>query len=78
LLAYLSLLQHQLRPTPGPLFPALIPIGIGVVTSLQRWRRELSAYWPVTGYYLPLALAVDLVGLDLMALFHIIVSNLAP
>jgi 4-amino-4-deoxy-L-arabinose transferase-like glycosyltransferase len=68
----LTFVQHQGRY----LFPALIPIGIGVAAGWEWLMRPLSGWRPALGWLLPLGLALGLVGLDLLALFRFIVPNL--
>ena len=68
----LVFVQHQGRY----LFPALIPIGIGVALGLGSWLRPFSCRWPILLTLLPLGLALALVGLDLFALFRFIIPNL--
>ncbi|MCB9435346.1 MAG: DUF2142 domain-containing protein [Ardenticatenaceae bacterium] len=68
----LVFVQHQGRY----LFPALIPIGIGVALGLGSWLRPFSNRWPILLTLLPLGLALALVGLDLFALFRFIIPNL--
>lgn len=68
----LVFVQHQGRY----LFPALIPIGIGVALGLGSWLRPFSHRWPILLNLLPLGLVFALVGLDLLALFRFIIPNL--
>lgn len=68
----LVFVQHQGRY----LFPALIPIGIGVALGLGSWLRLFSHRWPILPNLLPLGLAFALVGLDVFALFRFIIPNL--
>jgi 4-amino-4-deoxy-L-arabinose transferase-like glycosyltransferase len=68
-----TFVQHQGRY----LFPALIPIGIGVAVGLDNLWRPFYRFWPPARYLLPLGLAVALFGLDLLALFRFIVPSLA-
>lgn len=69
----LTFIQHQGRY----LFPALIPIGLGTMIGLGGWIRPLTPRWPFLKSWLPLALGLFFVLLDLWALFRIIVPNLA-
>ena len=69
----LTFVQHQGRY----LFPALVPISIGVAVSISVWARPFNQRWPVTQNLLPLGLALTLASLDLFALFRIIVPNLS-
>ncbi len=69
----LTFVQHQGRY----LFPALVPISIGVAVSMSVWGRPFNQRWPVTQNLLPLGLALALASLDLFALFRIIVPNLS-
>lgn len=68
----LTFVQHQGRY----LFPALIPIGVGVVAGLEVWIRPFTTRWPWVIILLPLGLAVGFMGLDVLALFRFIVPNL--
>lgn len=68
----LVFVQHQGRY----LFPALIPIGLGVALGLGSWLQPFARRWPILPNLLPLGLAVALVGLDLLALFRFIIPNL--
>ncbi|MCI0393499.1 MAG: phospholipid carrier-dependent glycosyltransferase, partial [Chloroflexi bacterium] len=76
LLLYLAynatFVQHQGRY----LFPALIPISLGVAAGLSAWLRPALARWPAVAYLLPAGLALALFGLDLFALFRFIVPAL--
>lgn len=71
-----TFVQHQGRY----LFPALIPIGLACALGWGSWALWLLRPWPALqqkiGYLLPIGLGVALVGLDLYALFGIIVPNL--
>lgn len=67
-----TFVQHQGRY----LFSALVPIALGVALAwsillLPAWKR-----FPDYVFILPLALAVLLIGLDLLALFRFIVPSL--
>lgn len=68
----LAFVQHQGRY----LFPALIPIGVGVALGLGVWFRPLARRWPFIPYLLPLGLGVVLIGLDVWALFDSVVPSL--
>lgn len=68
-----TFVQHQGRY----LFPALIPIGIGVAVGLDNLWRPFCRLWPPARYLLPLGLAIALFGLDLLALFRFILPSLA-
>ncbi len=61
--------QHQGRY----LFPALIPISIGVAIGINSWTRPLRPFLPLDRYLLPFGLALLLIVLDLWALFRVIV-----
>ena len=65
--------QHQGRY----LFPALIPIAIGLAIGLGLWARPLRRRWPWIVYAIPLGLACFLIALDLYALFYAIIPALA-
>ena len=73
----ITFVQHQGRY----LFPALIPIGIGVGLSLDLWatwikkwgqQRWATAVSPI----IPLGLGIALAGLDLVALYKFILPQL--
>jgi hypothetical protein len=64
--------QHQGRY----LFPALIPIGIGVAVGLGVWIRPFSPRWPIMQTLLPWGLGLALAALDILALFRFIVPTL--
>lgn len=65
--------QHQGRY----LFPALIPIAVGLAVGLGLWSRPLRQRWPQFVYAIPVGLACFLIALDLYALFFVIVPALA-
>lgn len=69
----LTFVQHQGRY----LFPALIPIGVGVALGLSVWIRPFVKRWSILAYLLPLGLGLALFGLDLFALFRFIIPNLS-
>jgi 4-amino-4-deoxy-L-arabinose transferase-like glycosyltransferase len=64
----LTYVQHQGRY----LFPALIPIAIGVAVGLGNLWRPFARAWPPGRYLVPLGLGLALFGLDLLALFRFI------
>ena len=68
----LTFVQHQGRY----LFPALIPIGVGVALGLETWVRPLFDRSPKTAYLLPVSLATALIALNLFAIFRVIVPAL--
>jgi 4-amino-4-deoxy-L-arabinose transferase-like glycosyltransferase len=68
-----TFVQHQGRY----LFPALVPISLGVAVGLGALWRPIGRWWPATRYLLPIALGVGLLGLDLLALFRFILPELA-
>ncbi|MFN2276607.1 MAG: phospholipid carrier-dependent glycosyltransferase [Candidatus Promineifilaceae bacterium] len=69
----IQFVQHQGRY----LFPALIPIAIGLAIGLGLWARPLRRRWPWMVYAIPLGLAIFLIALDLYALFYAIIPALA-
>lgn len=69
----LTFVQHQGRY----LFPALIPIGIGVAIAWMMLILPVIGRWPATRILLPIFLAIALVGLDLLALFRFIIPALS-
>ncbi|MFO7539656.1 MAG: glycosyltransferase family 39 protein [Chloroflexota bacterium] len=74
----LTYVQHQGRY----LFPALIPMGVGVAAGLWGWLRPFYYRLPPSNwrlyvpYLLPLGLALALILLNLHAIFRVIVPNL--
>lgn len=70
----LTFVQHQGRY----LFPALVPIALGVSVGLETWLRPLIRRHPWTAYLLPLGLALGLAALAIFSLFRIIVPALSP
>ena len=69
----LTFVQHQGRY----LFPALIPIALGLSVGLGLWVRPLRNRRPNAVYIIPLGLGLALIILDLYALFRVIVPALA-
>ena len=67
-----TFVQHQGRY----LFPALLPIGVGVSVGLGVWVRPFVRRWPPLRYALPLGLGLAMVGLAVWALFRVIVPFL--
>ena len=73
----ITFVQHQGRY----LFPALVPIGVGVAVGLGAWLALLQKL-PFVGErpslqnLMPLGLGLGLAALDVWALFRIIVPNL--
>ena len=59
------------------LFPALIPIALGLVVGLESWRLKLLSRWEASGWLLPLLMA-SLAALDLYLLQWVIVPGLSP
>lgn len=73
----LTFIQHQGRY----LFPALIPIGIGVAIGLETWGLILNQLgeknWrTAVSQLVPVGLGIGLAGLDLVALFKFILPTL--
>ncbi len=68
----LTFVQHQGRY----LFPALIPIGLGIAVGLGLWFRPVKKRWPFAVYLIPLGLAAALIALDLFALYRVIIPAL--
>ena len=68
-----SFVQHQGRY----LFPALVPITIGVASGLGMWVRPLRDKWRPSRWLLPVTLTAGLVVLDLLALFRFILPALS-
>lgn len=68
----LTFVQHQGRY----LFPALIPIALGLAVGLGLWLRPLRRRWPQIVFVIPAGLAAALILLDLYALFRVIVPAL--
>jgi hypothetical protein len=69
-----TFVQHQGRY----LFPALLPIGVGVAMGLRAWLRlPFLKRYTFLPNLIPLGLGLGLVLLDLWALFRIIVPGLA-
>lgn len=68
-----TFVQHQGRY----LFPALIPIAVGMGVGLGTWLGPVRRRWSRSVYLLPLLLTLALVLLDLYALFRVIVPALA-
>ncbi|MCP5096972.1 MAG: DUF2142 domain-containing protein [Chloroflexi bacterium] len=74
----ITFVQHQGRY----LFPALIPISIGIAFGLGLWakwllRLTLLKKWPSLIYLLPIGLGIVMVGFDLFALYRFILVQLA-
>lgn len=69
----LTFVQHQGRY----LFPALIPIAVGLTLGWGYWWRPVARRWPWAEYFLPLGLGVVLVGISVFALTRIL-PGLAP
>ena len=59
------------------LFPALIPIAIGLICGIDEWRRRILGRWHPGRWLTPLAL-LCLLPLDLYLLFRVIVPGLSP
>jgi 4-amino-4-deoxy-L-arabinose transferase-like glycosyltransferase len=67
-----TFVQHQGRY----LFPALVPISLGVAVGIAALMKPLIIRWPNIVYLLPLTFAAALILLDLLALFRFIVPSL--
>ena len=59
------------------LFPALIPIAIGLICGVDEWRRRIVGRWQAGRWLTPLAL-LCLFPLDLYLLFRVILPGLSP
>lgn len=70
----LTFVQHQGRY----LFPALVPVALGVAVGLEMWLRPLITRRLWTAYLLPLGLSLLLAALAYYSLFRIIVPDLSP
>lgn len=68
----LTFVQHQGRY----LFPALIPIALGLAVGLGLWVRPFRKRWPNAIYAVPIGLAIALITLDLYALYRVIIPAL--
>ena len=73
----ITFVQHQGRY----LFPALIPIGIGIALGLGSWLVLIKRFLPehisyLFSYTIPLVLGTTLAALDLYALFFFILPQL--
>jgi hypothetical protein len=64
----ITFVQHQGRY----LFPALLPIGVGVAVGLGVWLRPLTHRWPWIKYSLPLGLGVLLAGLNVWVIVRLL------
>jgi 4-amino-4-deoxy-L-arabinose transferase-like glycosyltransferase len=58
------------------LFPALIPIAVGVALGLATWARLIMGVRSWLQWLLPVGLSLALIGLDLLALFRYIIPQL--
>lgn len=70
----LTFVQHQGRY----LFPALIPIAIGLVAGLRYWLRPLARRWSRVEWLLPVGVVAVLLPLATFALYRVIVPVLSP
>ena len=59
------------------LFPALVPIAIGLICGVDEWRRRIVGRWQAGRWLTPLAL-LCLFPLDLYLLFRVILPRLSP
>lgn len=64
----LTFVQHQGRY----LFPALLPIGVGVAVGLGVWQRPFIRRWGWFKYTLPLGLGLLLIGLNMWVIFRLL------
>lgn len=69
----LTFVQHQGRY----LFPALIPIAVGLVAGWGYWLRPVVRRWAWAAWLLPLGIAAVLGGISLFVLLRIL-PGLAP
>ncbi|MBK8988595.1 MAG: glycosyltransferase family 39 protein [Chloroflexi bacterium] len=67
-----TFVQHQGRY----LFPALLPIGVGVSVGLAVWLRPFIRRWPPLRFALPLGLGLAMLALSLFALFRVVIPYL--
>ncbi len=63
-----TFVQHQGRY----LFPALLPIGVGVAVGLGVWERPFIRRWPWFKYSLPLGLGLLFLGLNLWVIIRLL------
>jgi 4-amino-4-deoxy-L-arabinose transferase-like glycosyltransferase len=68
-----TFVQHQGRY----LFPALIPIAVGVAIGWSFFLDPVTRRWPKVAYVFPIVLAFSLFALDLIALYRFIVPSLS-
>ena len=64
----LTFVQHQGRY----LFPALLPIALGVSVGLGVWKRPLIRRWPWTRYALPVGLALFLLAINALVIARVL------
>jgi len=69
----LTFVQHQGRY----LFPALIPIALGLSVGLGLWAQPVRKRWPNAIYIIPIGLGIALIILDLYALYRVILPALS-
>ena len=64
----ITFVQHQGRY----LFPALLPIALGVSVGLGVWKRPLIRRWPWVRYALPVALALFLLAINALVISRVL------
>jgi 4-amino-4-deoxy-L-arabinose transferase-like glycosyltransferase len=64
----ITFVQHQGRY----LFPALLPIALGVSVGLGVWKRPFIRRWPWVRYALPVALALFLLAINALVISRVL------
>jgi hypothetical protein len=64
----LTFVQHQGRY----LFPALLPIGVGVAVGLGVWLRPFISRWPWVKLILPLDLFLFMLALNIWVIMRLL------